>query len=81
MQELAENIYIEDEYAGVTLGAINLPHGLIQIDAPPSPEDSRTWRATLLNLGGGVERVLVNLDFPPRPDARRARHGLHGDRS
>ncbi|MEJ5225862.1 MAG: MBL fold metallo-hydrolase [Anaerolineales bacterium] len=65
MQELAPNVYIEDSYPGVTLGAINLPHGLIQIDAPPSPDDSRTWRATLLNLGGGVERVLINLDAHP----------------
>jgi len=65
MQELATNVYVEDQYPGVTLGAINLPHGLIQIDAPPSPDDGRTWRATLLNLGGGVERVLVNLDAHP----------------
>jgi glyoxylase-like metal-dependent hydrolase (beta-lactamase superfamily II) len=65
MQELAENIYIEDQYPGVTLGAINLPHGLIQIDAPPSIEDGRAWRAALLNLGGGVERVLINLDAHP----------------
>lgn len=65
MQELAPNVYVEDQYPGVTLGAINLPHGLIQIDAPPSPDDSRTWRATLLNRGGGVERVLVNLDAHP----------------
>jgi glyoxylase-like metal-dependent hydrolase (beta-lactamase superfamily II) len=65
MQQIAENIYIEDQYPGVTLGAINLPHGLIQIDAPPSLDDSRTWRATLLNLGGGVERILINLDAHP----------------
>jgi glyoxylase-like metal-dependent hydrolase (beta-lactamase superfamily II) len=65
MQELADNIYIEDQYPGVTLGAINLPYGLIQIDAPPSLEDSRAWRAALLNLGGGVERILINLDAHP----------------
>jgi glyoxylase-like metal-dependent hydrolase (beta-lactamase superfamily II) len=65
MQQLAENVYLEDQFAGVTLGAINLPHGLIQIDAPPSMDDSRTWRATLLNLGGGVERILINLDAHP----------------
>lgn len=65
MRELAENVYVEDQYPGVTLGAINLAHGLIQIDAPPSMDDNRTWRATLLNLGGGVERILVNLDAHP----------------
>ena len=65
MQEIATNIYIEDEFHGVTLGVIVTPRGLIQIDAPPSPEDARSWRATLMNLGGGMERVLVNLDAHP----------------
>ncbi len=62
MREAAQGVYYEDSYLGVTLGAVNLPHGLILIDAPPRPEDLRAWRAALLNLGGGVERMLVNLD-------------------
>jgi cyclase len=65
MQEITKNIYIEDQYPGVTLGVIVTPRGLIQIDAPPSPEDARSWRATLMNLGGGMERVLINLDAHP----------------
>jgi glyoxylase-like metal-dependent hydrolase (beta-lactamase superfamily II) len=47
------------------LGVIALAHGLIQIDAPPAPEDARSWRAALLNLNSGVERLLVNLDGHP----------------
>lgn len=62
MQELATHIYIETGYAGVTLAAINWSHGLILIDAPFRPEDTRSWRSALLNLGGGVDRLLVNLD-------------------
>jgi glyoxylase-like metal-dependent hydrolase (beta-lactamase superfamily II) len=62
MQEIAKNIFIEKGYLGVTLGAVNMPHGLLLIDAPPRPEDVRSWRASLLNLGGGVDRLLVNLD-------------------
>lgn len=62
MQELALSIYIETGYAGVTLGAINWSHGLILIDAPFRAEDARSWRSALLNLGGGVDRMLVNLD-------------------
>jgi len=65
MQEIAKHVYIEDQYPGVTLGAISLPHGLIQIDAPPSPEDGRSWRASMLNLNGGIERLLINLDAHP----------------
>jgi len=65
MQTLAHQVFIEEEYPGVTLGAIALPHGLIQIDAPPSPEDGRSWRGALLGLNSGVERLLVNLDAHP----------------
>jgi glyoxylase-like metal-dependent hydrolase (beta-lactamase superfamily II) len=62
MQEIVQGIYIEENYLGVTLGAISRPHGLILVDAPPRPEDVRSWRSALLNLGGGVERLLINLD-------------------
>jgi len=65
MREIAPNIHIEDKYLGVTLGAIITTHGLIQIDAPPLLDDGRSWRASLLNLGGGAERLLINLDAHP----------------
>ncbi len=65
MDAIAKNVYIEDRYLGVTLGVIVQPRGLIQIDAPPSPDDGRTWRASLMGMGGGPERVLVNLDAHP----------------
>ncbi len=65
MEAIAKNVYIEDRYLGVTLGVISQPRGLIQIDAPPSPEDGRSWRASLMGMGGGHERVLINLDAHP----------------
>ena len=65
MQEIEKNIFIEDQFPGVTLGVIVTPRGLIQIDAPPSPEDARSWRASLMSLGGGMERVLINMDAHP----------------
>lgn len=65
MDTIAKNVYIEERYLGVTLGVIVQPRGLVQIDAPPSPEDGRTWRASLMGMGGGPERVLINLDAHP----------------
>jgi glyoxylase-like metal-dependent hydrolase (beta-lactamase superfamily II) len=65
MDAIAKNVYIEDKYVGVTLGVITQTRGLIQIDAPPSPEDGRTWRASLMGMGNGPERVLINLDAHP----------------
>lgn len=62
MQSINDYVHIEEKYAGVTLGAINLPRGLIYIDAPPAPEDARSWRADLLDLKCGYERLLISLD-------------------
>jgi len=65
MDAIAKNVFIEDKFPGVTLGVISQPRGLIQIDAPPAPEDGRSWRASLMGMGEGHERVLVNLDSHP----------------
>lgn len=65
MDAIAKNVYIEERYLGVTLGVITQSRGLIQIDAPPSPEDGRAWRASLMGMGNGPERVLINLDAHP----------------
>ncbi|MBI4759701.1 MAG: MBL fold metallo-hydrolase [Chloroflexota bacterium] len=65
MDSIAKNVYIEDRFPGVTLGVIVQTRGLIQIDAPPAPEDGRVWRAALMGMGNGHERVLINLDSHP----------------
>jgi glyoxylase-like metal-dependent hydrolase (beta-lactamase superfamily II) len=62
MRQIAPGIYIEDAFAGVTLGALILPHGTIMVDAPLRAEDARTWRASITNLSIGSNRILVNLD-------------------
>ena len=36
MDSINKQVYIEEQYPGVTLGVIDHPRGLIQIDAPPS---------------------------------------------
>jgi glyoxylase-like metal-dependent hydrolase (beta-lactamase superfamily II) len=65
MQQIERGIYYESSYPGVTLGALIFPHGTILIDTPLRSEDARAWRSTLLNLGGGTNRILVNLDSHP----------------
>jgi glyoxylase-like metal-dependent hydrolase (beta-lactamase superfamily II) len=65
LQSITKTVHIEDQYPGVTLGVIVRSRGLIQIDAPPSPEDGRTWRASLMNLNSGPDRVLINMDSHP----------------
>jgi hypothetical protein len=66
MDSISKQVFIEEQYPGVTLGVISTSQGLILIDAPPSPEDGRSWRAALMGVVGGPERILINLD--PHPD-------------
>lgn len=61
MQVLEEDIFYENCYPGVTVGALSLPYGLLLIDAPLRIEDIRNWRSVLHSRGGGM-RMLVSLD-------------------
>jgi hypothetical protein len=62
MQEIGPNVFIETEYAGVTLGVITIGNSKIMIDAPILPEDIRSWKSALAGMDGGTDRFLVNLD-------------------
>lgn len=62
MQSVAENIYYEDSYAGVNLGAIIMSSGTLLIDAPLRIEDASTWKAALLTQSQGTHRLMVVLD-------------------
>ncbi len=62
METIAPNVYIETSYPGVTVGAFVLPQGLIYVDAPLLAEHVQSWRASLVGLSGGSERVLLLLD-------------------
>jgi len=65
MQQIEPGIYYEDAYHGVTLGALIFNHGTVMIDAPLRPDDARSWRAALINMGGSTNRILINLDAHP----------------
>jgi cyclase len=75
MQEIRPNIFYEDRYAGVTLGALILPRGIILLDAPLRAEDSLAWNTSILSRSGkdtdssGKEacsdHMLVYLDAHP----------------
>ena len=62
MQELAHHVYIETSYAGRHTRGDQLVARVDLDRCPFPPEDARSWRSALVNLGGGVDRLLVNLD-------------------
>lgn len=65
MKALAENIYYEDSYSGVILGAILSPGGTLLIDTPLRADDARTWKAALLTQSRGTHRMITILDVHP----------------
>jgi glyoxylase-like metal-dependent hydrolase (beta-lactamase superfamily II) len=62
VEDISQKIFIETGYQGVIVAAIPWSQGQILIDAPFKNEDIRSWRASLINLAAGGERVLINLD-------------------
>lgn len=65
MKEIAKGVVIEEGFAGITLGALLLPQGIVMIDAPPRPDDGRAWLAALRGSGPARDRLLINLDAHP----------------
>jgi glyoxylase-like metal-dependent hydrolase (beta-lactamase superfamily II) len=65
MQQIENGIVFEDSYLGVTLGALVFSQGVILIDAPIRPEDTRAWRSAVMTQRGGSNRLLVSLDSHP----------------
>ena len=62
MQKLAKDVYVESGFAGVTVGAIVTPQGLICIDTPTHPADARRWRLKLAQLSQKPVQFIINLD-------------------
>jgi glyoxylase-like metal-dependent hydrolase (beta-lactamase superfamily II) len=62
MKEIAKDIFFENSFPGVILGAVRLEQGLILIDAPLYSRDAQSWRSSLTKTGSSSERFLVLLD-------------------
>lgn len=64
MEEIRKQIFIEDGYPGVVVGAIRSERGLILVDSPFRSEDQDHWRRAVSRLeeGIGKKKLLVILD-------------------
>ncbi len=65
MKKLKANIYYENSYAGVTVGALLLPEVTLLVDVPLQPEQGRQWLADLEQAGAAPRRLVLNLDAHP----------------
>lgn len=62
MKEVAPRVFVEWNYALVTIGAILTDEGWICIDTPPYPRDAWAWRAELERISDLPIRYIVNTD-------------------
>lgn len=64
MEEIRKQIYIEDGYSGVVVGAIRSERGVFLVDAPFRAEDQDHWRRAVAGLdeGSGKRKMLAILD-------------------
>jgi len=62
MKEIGKQIYLEDSFDGVVLGAVKLDRGLLLIDSPLRFSDQAAWRDETVTLGEGRDRITLMLD-------------------
>jgi len=67
MEQIAENVYLETKYDGVSVAALRTHEGLICIDVPSYPRQARDWVTQLHSLYSRPVRYVIITD-------------LHGDR-
>lgn len=65
MREIASNIYVSTEFRGLNVGFIDLPHGVVAIDAPPLPQDAREWKRQIEETARGPILYVALTDGHP----------------
>lgn len=62
MKEIADRIYVETEFALVTVGAVLTDEGWICVDTPPYPRDAHAWRQSLQDISSLPVQYIINTD-------------------
>jgi glyoxylase-like metal-dependent hydrolase (beta-lactamase superfamily II) len=62
MEEIANQVFIEQCYPGVVSSVLKLKRGLVIIDGPCRAGDRHAWGQKIVNLGGGIGKMVVLLD-------------------
>lgn len=62
MKEIGRGVYIETQYALVTVGAILTETGWVCIDSPPYPREAQLWRSILEKISPLPVQYVINTD-------------------
>jgi len=63
MEEIAPNIFVENNYPGVNLGVIVASEGIICVDSPPRLTDAQEWIARVRNRFDAPLCYLILTDY------------------
>jgi len=63
LEKLSDHVFVETEYSWANVGAVITDAGLISIDCPVRPSDSRDWQKVLKPLSPNGLRYLIGTDF------------------
>jgi glyoxylase-like metal-dependent hydrolase (beta-lactamase superfamily II) len=62
VKEIADRIYVETDFALVTVGAVLTDVGWVCIDTPPYPRDAHTWLTLLQDISALPVQYVINTD-------------------
>ncbi|NPV06498.1 MAG: MBL fold metallo-hydrolase [Anaerolineae bacterium] len=65
MREIAEDVYVADEYYGANVGCVLTYEGSVLVDAPIVPSEAESWAEQLREVGGTDIRYLFLTDNHP----------------
>lgn len=63
MQRVSDHLYVETAYHWANVGAAVTKQGIVLIDCPVRPSQSRHWQDALRQLGAGDIRYLIGTDY------------------
>ncbi|MGB4595143.1 MAG: hypothetical protein WBI14_04500 [Anaerolineaceae bacterium] len=62
MQEIAPNVFIDNNSLGLVTGVIRTDAGSVLVDSPSRHDDARSWRSGTAKLVMGDPKFLISLD-------------------
>lgn len=62
MQQISPSVFVDTTYVGANVSCIVTPEGLVLVDCPLIPHETKHWRQQLENLQSGKIRFLINTD-------------------
>ncbi|MEA3408456.1 MAG: MBL fold metallo-hydrolase [Chloroflexota bacterium] len=72
LNELADGVYVEDDFEGGNVGLIMGDEKVLLVDTPMLPPDARQWQLSLIQMNIAEIYGIVNTDYHPEHFAGNA---------